>query len=61
MLAEQHDEEAVVRRYMSSEGLANARHHIIDGEAERVTAHALGERQLEQTPKADIVAVRTPP
>jgi transposase-like protein len=43
VLAEQHDEWAVARRYMSSETLTKARMRVIDGDPEEVIQHQLTE------------------
>jgi putative transposase len=43
VLAEQHDEWAVARRYMSSDSLSRARMRIIDGDPEEAIQHQLPE------------------
>ena len=43
MLAEQHDEWAVTRRYMAADGLTKARLRVITGDGEEVTEQELTE------------------
>jgi hypothetical protein len=43
VLGEQHDEWAIVPRYMSDDSLAKATFHLINDEAEEVTEQTLAE------------------
>ena len=43
VLAEQHDEWAIARRYMSADSLTKARMHVLDGGLEEVSSHELTE------------------